>query len=136
MIKLARPRGGVGGSFVEKRLSTKKRVIESIINCTTPQRSMRIREIVVFILLSSLLLFVIKVHKGLLPPYIYICFLLLIVIVIGWFLYYCRFVRVSLLLLLYYELWLLILLLYYRAHISVLDYSTWIGHITAIYLLF
>jgi len=117
MIKLARPRGGVGGSFVEKRLSTKKRVIESIINCTTPQRSMRIREIVVFILLSSLLLFVIKVHKGLLPPYIYICFLLLIVIVIGWFLYYCRFVSdfsVYLsLLLFYYELWLLYYYYYY-----------------------
>lgn len=32
--------GSVGGAFVEKRLSTKKRVIESIINCTTPQRSM------------------------------------------------------------------------------------------------
>lgn len=54
MIELARPHGGfgggdgdgddgggsVGGAFAEKRLSTKKRVIESIINCTTPQRSM------------------------------------------------------------------------------------------------
>jgi len=142
MIKLARPRGGVGGSyssFVEKRLSSKKkgyRIDHQLYNTTTlyaNQRNCCFYFIIVIV--------VVRRQSAQRAPaaeiYIYICFPLLIVIVIGWFLYYCRFVNVCH----YYYiiiLWIMIVIIIILSgtHFGVVRLLYFYKRITAIYLLY